>query len=256
MCVELSLRIMSILVPANLIEIICVLTWLLCTQILVSPMRLNIITAYTGQNPVYGYVSTGPGAIAGLEKAAVMYPEVFRKYTLYTVYSHGGIISCADAAIQMGFLAGNITDILERNTGFTIIYTPGCSLETMALGDFAREWNLPLLSNVAGDSRISNKQRFPTVLTGAGPDHTSMNMALLDLLDLLYWRTVTLLCDSVSQYPGPNTFFITSCANLRAQQTLRRAKLYLHNIDFDSKFVQDFGPFLSQAKGQSRSLSS
>ncbi|GAV08170.1 hypothetical protein RvY_17901 [Ramazzottius varieornatus] len=235
-------RMMVTRVPVNLIEIICVSTWLLCTRMSVSTVRLNIITVYTGQNPVYGYISTGPGAIAGLEKAAVMYPEVFRNYTLYTVYSPGGPIACADAALQMGFLAGNITDILERTTGFTIIYTPGMEFE-----------RLYLIQSVARDSRINNKQRFPTVLTGAGPDHTSMNQALLDLLDLLRWRTVTLICDAMSQYPGLNVFFTLSCANLRAQQAHNRAILTLHNLDFDSKFVKDFEPFLLQAKRQSRS---
>lgn len=104
-----------------------ILMCLSCTHALVSAIKLNIITVYTGQNPMYGYIATGPAYIAALERARVMYPEVYLNSTLYTVYYPGGLIICADGAVQMTFIAGNITDILERVSGFNVIYTAGAS---------------------------------------------------------------------------------------------------------------------------------
>ncbi|GAV02829.1 hypothetical protein RvY_13347 [Ramazzottius varieornatus] len=104
----------------------------------------------------------------------------------------------------------------------------------------------------AGDSRLANKQRYPTTLTAAGVDHTSMPRSLLALLDCFKWRTVTTVCDALSQFPGVNAFFIVACANLRLIQSQQRTKYNFYNFDFDSKFASDYAGFLLQAKKRSR----
>ncbi|GAV02841.1 hypothetical protein RvY_13356 [Ramazzottius varieornatus] len=109
--------------PKLPVEVEFMLMWFPWTQLLVSAFKLNIITVYTGQNPLYGYISTGPAYIAALERAKMIYPDVFHNSTLYTVYYNGGLISCADGAVQIIFMAGNITEILDRTEGFSVIYS-------------------------------------------------------------------------------------------------------------------------------------
>ncbi|GAV02832.1 hypothetical protein RvY_13348-2 [Ramazzottius varieornatus] len=228
------------------------LSWPAWTRLCVAAFKLNVITVYIGQNPLYGYLSTGPAYMTALQEAKLLYPEVYRNVTLHTVYYPGGLISCADGAVQTVLTAGSITEYLSRMTGFSVIYTGSCSTETMVLGDFARERNVPVFSSTAGDTRITNKQRYPTTVTGAGTDHTSMPEGFFALLDLFEWRTVTTLCDALTQYPGLNAFHALACANLRLIQSKQRTKYNFYDTDFDSGLTSDYRPFLSRAKTDSR----
>ena len=119
--------------------------------------------------------------------------------------------------------------------GFTILLSTGCSLEMMVLGDFAREWDVPLFSSTSGDTRLSNKQRFPTVIAGTGAaDHTSLSLAAKTMLDTYHWKTMTFLCDVASQYPGLGAFFALSCSNIRALLQRNLGKYTIYTSCFDS----------------------
>ncbi|GAU92100.1 hypothetical protein RvY_04228-1 [Ramazzottius varieornatus] len=79
-----------------------------------------------------------------------------------------------------------------------------------------------------------------------------MATGVLQFMDQFKWRTATLICDSLTQYPGLSTFVITSCTNLRMLQQSRRSAYNFFNLDLNSAVTQDYTTFLQQAKLQSR----
>ncbi|GAV06582.1 hypothetical protein RvY_16548 [Ramazzottius varieornatus] len=156
--------------------------------------------------------------------------------------------------MQMEFIAGDIYDLLKNVSGLTILLSTGCSLEVIVLGDFAREWNVPLFSSTSGDTRLANKERFPTVISATGgADHTSMARAAKALLDMYQWTTLTFLVDSGSQYPGLNTFFSLSYSNIKAHLQLHLGRYTIYTLRFDSGSEdKDIDELLRKTKRQSR----
>ncbi|GAV06580.1 hypothetical protein RvY_16546 [Ramazzottius varieornatus] len=215
---------------------------------------LNFITISTGDNPIFGHTTSEPGFLAAYNRLKPLYPEIFMNSTWHSFYYPGGNIPCADAAIQMEFIAGDIYDQMKNVSGFTILLSTGCSLETMVLGDFAREWDAPLFSSTSGDTRLANKLRFPTVLSGSGAaDHTSMAFAAKALLDKYRWRTLTFLYDLGSQYPGVNAFFTLSHTNIKAMLQLNLGEYSIQTFRFDSGGPDfDADALLQKTKRQSR----
>ena len=232
------------------------LFWYSCSSMIrtVASANLNFITISTGDNPMFGHIASEPGFLAAYTRLKPLYPDILSNSTWYSFYYPGGNIMCGDAAVQMQFIACDIYDLLKNISGFTILLSTGCSLEMMVLGDFAREWDIPLFSSTSGDTRLSNKQRFPTVISGTGAaDHTSLSRAAKALLDKYQWKTVTFLCDLASQYPGLNAFFGLSCSNIKALLQANLEKYTVYTFRFDSAqptFSVD--DFLEKSKRQSR----
>ncbi|OWA54308.1 hypothetical protein BV898_18716, partial [Hypsibius exemplaris] len=89
----------------------------------------------------------------------------------------------------------------------------GCSLEVIALGDFAREWDVPLMAVIAVDLSLTNTLRFPTVVTFPSSDQLSLVRATLALFERYSWSTVSLLCGDVNPSGADNTlFYAATCS--------------------------------------------
>ncbi|OWA54608.1 hypothetical protein BV898_19007 [Hypsibius exemplaris] len=120
---------------------------------------VHVITVMIGDNPSVSYVAQSPGYDVAFSRAVELFPDALRNVTRQTVYRPGAF-SCSEAAEIMPFVAVEISSILdEHRFDFNILISSGCSLEVMTLGDFAREWNVPLLAtsvlrNAATQSRV------------------------------------------------------------------------------------------------------
>ena len=232
--------------------------WYSCSSVKSSILHtnLNFITISTGDNPLFGHIASEPGFLAAYNRLKPLYPQILSNSTWHSFYYPGGKISCGDAAVQMQMIAGNIYDLLRNISGFTILLTPGCSLEMMVLGDFAREWDVPLFSSTSGDGRLGNKRRFPTVISGAGAtDLISLSLAAKNLIDKYQWKTITFLCDVLSQYPGLNAFFGLACGNTRTELQANLTAYTIYTSSFDSAdSALNIDSFLEKVKVQSRGI--
>ncbi|GAV06581.1 hypothetical protein RvY_16547 [Ramazzottius varieornatus] len=222
-----------------------------------APADLSFIALSTGNNPIYGHISSEPGYSAAYNRLKPLYPKVLGNSKWHSLYYPGGNILCGDAAVQMELMAGGIYDLLKTFSGFPILLSTGCSLEVLVMGDYAREWDVPLFSSTSGDIRLANKQRFPTVISGSGgSDYTSLALAVEALLDKFRWRTLTFLLDLASNYPGVSNYYPLSYANIKAALDARWGKYAIYTLRFNSgdpDYMFSVDDLLHKTKTQSRS---
>ncbi|XP_055339559.1 atrial natriuretic peptide receptor 1-like [Paramacrobiotus metropolitanus] len=201
--------------------------------------RVNIIII-TRDDPRFGLVSTGPAYDLAIDNARIAYPEVFRNVSVHSVhYRVGRYMGCPEAGEDMGLIAARNVGMqtLRQLEGFSVMVTPGCSPEVLVLGDFAREWDIPLLASSASDNKITNKSRYPTV-TAYGPvDMTSFTTASKKLLFQHSWKTVFLLFDNMTQSPSVGTVYSLLFNNLRSQLEQQKHIYTVSVLTFDSKYL-------------------
>ncbi|OQV12338.1 hypothetical protein BV898_13366 [Hypsibius exemplaris] len=174
---------------------------------------VSIVTVIVGDNPVYGYFIQSPDYDVALARALRTFPTTLSQVKRLSVYKPG-TYSCPEAAALMPILAMEVDQLIRDNPrDFTVLITPGCSLEVIALGDFAREWDVPLMAVIAIDLSLTDTQRFPTVLTFPSSDQSSLVRATLALFERYSWSTVSLLCGDVNPSGADNTlFYATTCS--------------------------------------------
>ncbi|OWA51276.1 hypothetical protein BV898_15768 [Hypsibius exemplaris] len=157
-------------------------------------VKLNVVAVHIGESNGYGYSMTNPAYRVAYLRALRRFPDTLRNMTLQTIYEPGDL-SCAEAEAVMPLLSLRVRKALERYDGFGVIISPGCSQEMLILGDFAREWNVPLLTSIGGDSQLQDRVRLPTVITMPASDQLSIGRATKALLDRFAWRNLVILCD-------------------------------------------------------------
>lgn len=86
--------------------------------------KLNLIAVIIGENPLYGYVSSGAAYDVAYEKVRTIYPHLFVNATRYMIHKPG-IYSCVDSAALMYSVAGEVSALLDTLVGFNIILCPG-----------------------------------------------------------------------------------------------------------------------------------
>ena len=86
---------------------------------------VSIITIVIGQNPMYGYYSSGPVFDIAFQTARERYPEMFANITQHTVYKPRNVSGCGDTGDMMFAVAGEVFQLLEGSKGFPIILSPG-----------------------------------------------------------------------------------------------------------------------------------
>ncbi|OWA54921.1 hypothetical protein BV898_19309 [Hypsibius exemplaris] len=174
---------------------------------------VSIISVIIGDNPGYGYFAQSPAYDVALARALRTFPTSLSQVRRLSVYKPG-IYSCPEAAALMPILAMEVDQLIRNNPGdFTVLITPGCSLEVIALGDFAREWDVPLMAVLAMDLSLTNTQRFPTVVTFPSSDQLSLVQATLALFERYSWSIVSLLCEDVNLNRTDNRqFYISTCS--------------------------------------------
>ncbi|GAV06355.1 hypothetical protein RvY_16364 [Ramazzottius varieornatus] len=204
---------------------------------------VNIVVIAIGDNPIYGFYAQIPMYDVTMERLQKKYPVALSNATMHVIHEPGQII-CPDAAAMMYNVAGKLHSLMHNLTGLTVIISPGCSLEVIALGDFAR------------DQALTDKRRFPTVIAYGPPDHPSLALAGKRLLDKFAWTTVTFLCDQLTQYPALAGFYQTACRNFRQMLDSDNAgnKYILYTLSFDSNNTRrTLSDLLQKSKSRCRS---
>ncbi|XP_055330966.1 atrial natriuretic peptide receptor 1-like [Paramacrobiotus metropolitanus] len=216
-----------------------------------ASVPLHIITVINGNNNIFGYNAIAPVYDAALANAKKTFG--FSNVTYTMVYKRGSFL-CWEAGAEMLTTSAPIFEsIMKRPNDFTVMFAPGCSLEIISLGDFVREWDIPLFSAIASDRLLANKKRYPTVLTFAAVDHNTVSQSVQLLLEKYKWRTLTFFCDSLTQYPALQTYYTMSCSNMRRNlEAYLPVQYVISQLDFDSKSFQDYGYLLRRMQSSSR----
>ncbi|OWA54837.1 hypothetical protein BV898_19231 [Hypsibius exemplaris] len=158
----------------------------------------------------------------------------------------------------MPFVAVQIFNILdEHRFDFNVLISPGCNLEVMTLGDFAREWNVPLLATIAFDQSLTNAQRYPTVVAFPSSDQMTLIRAIMFLLDRFSWTTISLICEDQNlQVPDGGVYYFTACRGFRTVLGGQKNKYNLNVQQFDSRVKEGdldaYSSVLRNAATQSR----
>ncbi|OWA54922.1 hypothetical protein BV898_19310, partial [Hypsibius exemplaris] len=196
---------------------------------------VHVITIIIGDNPALGYVAQSPGYDVAFFRAVGLYPDALRNVTRQTIYRPGAF-SCSEAAEIMPFVAVQISNILdEHRLDFNVLISSGCSHEVMTLGDFAREWNVPLLTTIAIDPSLTNAQRYPTIVAFPSSDQVTLIRAIMSLLDRFSWTTISLICEDQNlRVSDVGVYYITAC---RGFLTVLGGQNHKYNLN-----VQYFNP--------------
>ena len=96
-----------------------------------------MIFVVIGDNPIYGFYAQVPVYDVTLTRLRKKYPMALSNATSYVVYEPGSFM-CNDATAMMPNVAGKLHTLIQSLDGLTILISPGCSYEVIALGDFAR----------------------------------------------------------------------------------------------------------------------
>jgi hypothetical protein len=114
------------------------LLWLLLVQCgRLDGVAINIVTIIIGDNPIYGYFAQNPAYDVAFGHLEEKYPSLMKQTRRFLIYKPG-LFACNDAAAMIYSVAGELDKLLRELTGFSILVSPGCSFEIIALGDFAR----------------------------------------------------------------------------------------------------------------------
>ncbi|OQV12340.1 hypothetical protein BV898_13368 [Hypsibius exemplaris] len=204
-----------------------------------------------------GYVAQSPGYDVAFSRAVGLFPSALRNITRQTVYRPGAF-SCSEAAEIMPFVAVQISEILdEHRFDLNVLISPGCSLEMMILGDFAREWNVPLLPTIAIDQSLANTQRYPTVIAFPSSDQVTLIRATMFLLDRFSWTTISLICgDQNLKGSDGGVFYLAACRGFLTVLGSQKDKYNLNVQHFDPKVKEGdldaYSSVLRNAATQSR----
>ncbi|GAU94593.1 hypothetical protein RvY_06335, partial [Ramazzottius varieornatus] len=218
-------------------------------------LDVQIITVINSDNPFYGYSASAPVFEVAFVKMQELYPRAFANVSRYALYSTSKV-TCPDGALTVPLISHNISEILagSPSTGLSVLFCPGCSLEITVLGDFAREWNVPLFSSLGSDPSLADKRRYPTVTTFPTVDHRSISIAVQLFLRKHRWRIVSILCDSLSQFGALSTFYVISCNTIKRKLDAAVGDFQLHLVPFDSKsnIANDYFTVLRKVQQLSR----
>jgi hypothetical protein len=97
---------------------------------------------------------------------------------------------------------------------------------------------------------LKNRERYPTTSALASLARADVLEAITALLARFKWRTVALLCDELSQFPGLN-FYTGQCGDIR--QMFTEGAFTWYNQPFDTANEQNFSKYLQATKNNCRS---
>ncbi|XP_055351377.1 atrial natriuretic peptide receptor 1-like [Paramacrobiotus metropolitanus] len=93
---------------------------------------------------------------------------------------------------------------------YFILLGAGCSNYIEIQADFAREWNVPLITSAGTDSKLQNKRRFPTLVRLLPSQIAEYSKCFARLLRHYRWRRIAIICDPASSY---DPFFQQTCGD-------------------------------------------
>ncbi|XP_055346941.1 atrial natriuretic peptide receptor 1-like [Paramacrobiotus metropolitanus] len=212
-----------------------------------------LISVHIGNNPLYGYFAAAPVYNVAVKHIKQIYPTTLSSLRHIPLFLPGYDL-CADGGDRMNEFVTAFyfthPEIFKNKSVYPVFGSPECTNQALALADLSREFDLPLFTSVAGDSRLTNRKRYPTtsaIAPLAGPDVLGCVDALLKRFN---WKTLGLICDSMSHLPGLANFFYARCVDLR--KFLTNQKYNWYNKEYDSAKERDFHSYLAFLKDSVR----
>ena len=96
----------------------------LCSVSLAFGFHLNIVEVILDQNPLFGLTAAAPALDVAFERCRDVYPVLMANTTRYRIYKPQNLL-CVDAAGLVLSAGGEILDLVESLTGFTVFISPG-----------------------------------------------------------------------------------------------------------------------------------
>ncbi|XP_055335967.1 atrial natriuretic peptide receptor 2-like [Paramacrobiotus metropolitanus] len=185
----------SLLVVLLVGLLVGLLQWTHCRDVDVVPIQ--VVSVIIGDNPVYGYAISRAAHETAVEDVRGDYPRVFANFS-WIYFNHTGNYSCVEASEE---IIVKISEVYNESVQFPpsgprILMAPGCSLEILSLGDFAREIGYPLLASTATDQMLSDKMRFPTVAVFGSAGYSAISQALHKFFQQTTWKSASAICDT------------------------------------------------------------
>ncbi|GAV06383.1 hypothetical protein RvY_16391-1 [Ramazzottius varieornatus] len=105
-------------------------------------------------------------------------------------------------------------------------------------------------TSTGGDSKLTNRKRYPTMTITSPLAGADVLAAIPAFLQKFNWRTLSLMCDFMSQSPGLSNFYFTRCNEIRRY-------LIAHHYDhfylqFDSTKERASTGYLEELRNRSR----
>ena len=98
---------------------------------------------------------------------------------------------------------------------------------------------------------MTDRKRYPTTSATSPISGTDTLSTLEGLLNRFAWRTLSLICDVMTDTPGLANFFSARCVDIRRFLIQRGYTWY--GTEFDSASQRDFAGYLTATSNQSRS---
>ncbi|XP_055347942.1 uncharacterized protein LOC129595060 isoform X2 [Paramacrobiotus metropolitanus] len=100
--------------------------------------HIHVINIFIGDATAFSYYEVGPALDVALERVQQDYPMTFVNISRTTIH-YPGTLSCADGAALIPVLSETIYQaILRYPHSFTVMFSPGCSMEMLNLGHSAQ----------------------------------------------------------------------------------------------------------------------
>ncbi|XP_055346933.1 atrial natriuretic peptide receptor 1-like [Paramacrobiotus metropolitanus] len=215
--------------------------------------NVALVSVHVGNNPIYGYFLARPAYEVAVRHIKKQYPLSLGNMQYFPVVKEGYDL-CAEGGdhVPEAFLDFyyNRSDIFKSDDVYPVLASPECSLQAIQLADLAREYDLPYFTSVAGDLRLTNKTRYSTTAATASLAGPDVGAAIAALLELYSWRTITLICDTLSLHVGLANFFVVQCGD--AKKLMDREKYPGYVREIDSSIGQDYTELLQSFKDRSR----
>ena len=107
--------------------------------------------------------------------------------------------------------------------------------------------------SIGSDPLLGNKDRYPATLAFGPADHGSLVSAVKSFVDRQQWRTLMVLCDTLTGQSA-GAFYLMECINTRRMFPVNNGQYDVKNLDVDShqSGILDFKYVLDQIGKQSR----
>ncbi|OQV19036.1 Guanylate cyclase 32E [Hypsibius exemplaris] len=215
--------------------------------------NVMILSVHVGANPLYGYYAAAPVYRVAVRHIRQRWPTSLSNLTHTAIYMPGYDL-CPDGGDHTAeFFAGYYYEHWRRLTApetYLVLASPECTNQALVLADFARDLDLPLFISVAGSTQLTNRKRYPTTSPQAALSGNDVLQSLEALLNRFSWRTLSLICDPMTQAPGLANFFYARCGDL--QKFFIKKGYTWYNKEFNSATERNFSDYLSATKDRSR----
>ncbi|XP_055345655.1 atrial natriuretic peptide receptor 1-like [Paramacrobiotus metropolitanus] len=218
-----------------------------------SVKNVTLVSVHVGANPLYGYYLARPAYEVAVRHIRRKYPLTLGNLQYRSVYQAGYDL-CGDGGDHVVETFAKYyydhPEIFQNEGMYPVLASPECSSQALQLADLAREHDLPFFTSVAADLRLTNKARYSTnaaTASLAGPD---VGDAIAALLKRYSWRTITLICDSLSRHVGLSNFFTIQCSD--AKKLMKAESFPGYVRDIDSSVGQDYVEMLQNYRYRSR----